>query len=166
MAAIAAMAIVPATDRLSLVDKTAHCFIVPSTDLPPRSKYLFVQPFPPLPSANLTQRATLWRDPGVYARPIGQKQLFAGVERHRYIVSFYATSPYLAAKPILTVMTHKWLFFPIFSTHIQGERLLNTYDEPLKEPEGVLAVLKKGAAFFTLLLMIGSWITEGEFVQR
>lgn len=63
-------------------------------------------------------------------------------------------------------MTHKWLFFPIFSTHIQGERLLNTYDEPLKEPEGVLAVLKKGAAFFTLLLMIGSWITEGEFVQR
>lgn len=97
MAAIAAMAIVPATDRLSLVDKTAHCFIVPSTDLPPRSKYLFVQPFPPLPSANLTQRATLWRDPGVYARPIGQKQLFAGVERHRYIVSFYATSPCLAA---------------------------------------------------------------------
>lgn len=98
MAAIAAMAIVPATDRLSLVDKTAHCFIVPSTDLPPRSKYLFVQPFPPLPSANLTQRATLWRDPGVYARPIGQKQLFAGVERHRYIVSFYATSPCLAGK--------------------------------------------------------------------
>lgn len=163
MAAIAAMAIVPATDRLSLVDKTAHCFIVPSTDLPPRSKYLFVQPFPPLPSANLTQRATLWRDPGVYARPIGQKQLFAGVERHRYIVSFYATSPCLANPDCddsqVTLLSD-------FLPHIQGERLLNTYDEPLKEPEGVLAVLKKGAAFFTLLLMIGSWITEGEFVQR
>jgi len=52
------------------------------------------------------------------------------------------------------------------SLNAEGERLLSTYDEPLQKPKGCMDVLKKGAAGFTLLLMIGSWIAEGEFVQR